>query len=245
MEDQTQNQKEALKIGICDDEPVMLEHLRELTYQILADRWNLEVECFPSYAQMRAAAKAYQILILDIQLEDGNGIELAKQVGGENPECQILFVSGFVQYVSDVYDVPHVCLVLKDQLQAQLPRFLIRAAEKISSQDQHTIEIRVKGSSLRLHTDQIRLMEQNGHVTYIYLANGNQLQTRGKLKELAKHPDFLQCHVSYAVNLNWVEALQEKDFRLRSGESIPISRANYRRTKEAFFRTLVERTEIS
>ena len=58
MEDQTQNPKEALKIGICDDEPVMLEHLRELTYQILADRWNLEVECFPSYAQMRAAASA-------------------------------------------------------------------------------------------------------------------------------------------------------------------------------------------
>ena len=27
MVDQTQNQKEALKIGICDDEPVMLEHL--------------------------------------------------------------------------------------------------------------------------------------------------------------------------------------------------------------------------
>lgn len=239
-----QAQKKALKIGICDDEPVMLEHLRELTCQILGETWNLEVECFSSYAQMRAASKEYHILILDIRLEDGNGIDLARQMGEENPECQILFVSGFVCYVSNVYDVPHVCLVLKDQLPTQFPRFLLRAAEKIATEDQHTISTRVKGSNLRLHTDQIRFMERSGHITYIHLANGNQLQTREKLGVLAHHPDFLQCHVSYAVNLNWVEALREKEFLLRSGEAIPISRANFRKAKEAFFHSLAARTEV-
>lgn len=236
------SQADILRIAICDDDPHMLTQLQDLTQTTLTDRWQLDIACYSEYHQMLADAGGFHIVLLDIQLADGNGIDLARKIAEVNPECHILFVSGYVCYVSDVYDVPHLCLVLKDQLQLQLPRFLRRAAEETVRRKDSVLTVKVNGESIRLNIAQIRFLEQRGHITYINLVNAQQLQVREKLAELSQTPELLRCHVSYAVNLRWVECMLDRDFLMHGGERVPISRANAKNAKAAFYRYLVDHT---
>lgn len=236
-------EKRTLRIAICDDNPLMLEHLRDLVQQALSSQWQISIICDTSPRKLLSNKLGFQIAVLDIQLLESNGIDIARTMITQSPNCRIIFVSGFPRYVSDVYDVPHVCLVLKEQLDEQLPKFLLRAAMEVTSQEDQLISIRVKGAYQQLRVADICFLERKGHTTFIHMRSGPSIQTRSKLDELLFYIanwHMCRCHVSYAVNLQYVEALQERDFVLQGGRSIPISRVNMPAAKSAFFRYLRE-----
>lgn len=236
--------REALHVVICDDDPVMLPYLRELTEKTLTEE-PLEIHTALSPETLGEQARSAQILVLDIQMPEQSGIALAKDILRENPDCQIIFVSGFVCYVSDVYDVPHVAMVLKDRLEEQLPKFLLRAASQVRLQKGKWMTVPFKGKEERVLVANICYLERSGHTTHIFLQNGQCLQTREKLDTLLSQTGssaLCRCHVSYAVNLRWTAALEGQGFRMQTGERLPISRIHLRQAKEAFFGYLQEVT---
>lgn len=237
------SQPEILRVAICDDNPPVLEKMQEIVERTLSPFWELIVFRDTSPRNLLSQAGAFQILVLDIQLLEENGITFANKILSLNPDCRIIFDSGFLCYVSAVYDVPHIGMVLKDQMEEQLPKFLMRAAAEASSLSEQALIVNVKGELLRLWASDIRFLERREHITQICLKSGQALQTRDKLDVLlaqTSSPELCRCHVSYAVNLRWVASMQGKDFILRTGECIPISRANMQAAKAAFFRYLRE-----
>ena len=229
--------KEPLQVVICDDDPVMQQHLRELTEEILASE-TLALRTALSPGELDEQARSAQILVLDIQMPEQDGIALAKSIFRENPDCQIVFVTGFVRYVSDVYDVPHVATVMKDRLGEQLPKFLLRAARQARMQAAKWMTVQIRGKEERVLASNVCYLERSGHVTRVYLQNGQCLQTREKLDSLISRtgePTLCRCHVSYAVNLRWVSSLEGQGFRMQNGERLPISRIHLHNAREAFF----------
>lgn len=237
--------KGKLKIAICDDNPLMLEKLRMIVERTLSEQWDLEILWDTSPQRLLEMRSEFQIVVLDIQLPEENGVAFAQKIIAQNSDCRVIFVSGFLRYVSDVYDVPHLGMVLKDQLREQLPKFLLRAANEVSALEEETLTVTVKGEPQRLRVSNIYFMERKGHITLIRLKSGQQVQSREKLDALLSQVpacNLCRCHISYAVNLRWVESMGGREFVLAGGESIPISRANLQAAKTAFFRYLRETT---
>lgn len=237
--------KGTLRIAICDDNPLALEQLKILVARTLSSEWNLTLTCDTSPQNLLTNSALIQIVILDIQLPDCSGIDVARVLTAKNPHCCVIFVSGFPCYVSDVYDVPHMCLVLKNQLQTQLPKFLLRAAAEVTAQAEQILTVRTKGEPLRLTVADICFMERREHITFIYLKSGLCVQTREKLDALLTRISswkLCRCHISFVVNLPWVETMRGRDFIMRSGVRVPISRVNMQAAKAAFFRYLRETT---
>lgn len=230
-------EKKGLTIAICDDEEVSLCYLRQIAEQALGSYWALEILCTDSPEKLLEQADRTQIALLDIQMPEENGIVLAQRLREKNLQCNIIFVSGYVQFVSDVYDVPHLCMVLKDQVDAQLPKYLRRAADAAACGDGH-LAIRTNGLEQDVPIKSIRYLERRGHITYISLQNGQQIQTREKLDDLLDRidsPHICRCHVSFAANMQWVVSMQEKEFVMKQGDIVPISRANKRLVKKRYF----------
>lgn len=46
--------------------------------------------------------------------------------------------------------------------------------------------------------------------------------------------NFLRCHKSYIVNMNWIESLSAQGILLENGKKIPVSRARYNQARERF-----------
>ena len=70
---------EPLQVVICDDDPVMLQYLRELTEKALASEiFTVRTALAPG--KLDAQARSAHILVLDIQMPEQSGIALAKTV---------------------------------------------------------------------------------------------------------------------------------------------------------------------
>lgn len=228
-----------LKILICDDDPIILERLLHISRDTLSPSWNTSFLCTTDPASPSVTVEDIQIAVLDIVLVNENGILLAQKLLQQNPDCQIVFVSGYPRYVSDVYDVPHLGMVLKDQLELQLPKFLLRAVKSLQMLQEKTLSVPVNRSLLQLNLSSILYLERRAHTTSVYLITGKEIRTRAKLGELLSQVcvEWLcRCHVSYVVNLCHVASLEGRSFILVNGEHIPISRVYLQNVKAAYYR---------
>ena len=57
--------------------------------------------------------KHFDILFIDINLGDSNGIHIAKEIRSYNNECIIVFITGFVNYAFKAYSVRPLTFLLK------------------------------------------------------------------------------------------------------------------------------------
>ena len=232
------NQELQLNIAICDDDPVMAQKLQDLCSRILMDRYSLSYLVSQTPRELLTSQMVFSIALLDVHLLEISGIELAREILQRNPNCRILFVSGYVHVVSDVYDVPHFCFILKDQLDSKLPKFLLRAAEMSAQDAEAEISVKTGRDIALLPLNQIVLLERRGHWTYITMADQSVHQVREKLNSLNTrmgNTDFVRCHISYVVNLRYVQSMTKRTLTLKNGALVPISLPHEQEVRNAFF----------
>jgi len=229
---------ETLAVAICDDEPEILKQLQRLAQSAL-DGTPAVFYAAGQPQSLLMEKRCFDIAILDIRFPGFSGIELAKWLLGRNPLCQILFVSSFPTYVSDVYDVPHLVMILKDQLQAQLPKYLRRAVQNLWTSGSVKL---VSADTVRVFAAaQIVCLERNGRVTEVTMRDGETVTCADKLSDLQRQLPaecFCRCHASFLVNLQYVAEHRRDRFTLRTGAVVPISRANAEQSREKFMRYL-------
>ena len=96
-----------LKIAICEDSEIFVEIIKKNIETILKVPYELHPflsgrEFMTSLPEMGCP---YDIVFLDISLGEDtvSGIELGQMINGENPRTQLIFISQYLEYASDVY----------------------------------------------------------------------------------------------------------------------------------------------
>ena len=234
-------EKLKLNIAICDDEPAILEQLETICRQILEPAYDLCLCCSTRPEEILGAHMAVQLALLDVQLQRSSGIALAQRLLLDNPACRIIFVSAHTSVVSDVYDVPHYCMILKDQIPAQLPKFLHRAADEVAQEAGKSLQVWVHKKTVNMMLSDIVFMERRGHVTTIVLRSGEKIAVRDKLSELLERipsPYFCRCHISYVANLTQVQEVDGHYLKMTTGDQLPVSNSYEEETWKTYSRYL-------
>ena len=236
-----------LYIGICDDDQCMLNILNSECQEVLKDSYSPVIHTAQSAKELLSSNIPYHIAVLDVQMEETDGVELARELMTRNSSCQILFISGFSRSVSYVYEVPHAGLVMKDHLNEYLPGFLKKAADFAASAAGETLTVQVGKNTVQTKLSDISFLERNGHWTTLMLCSGSTLRTREKLTDLIRrinNTGFCQCHVSYAVNLMNVRRLEGQTLVMDRELKIPISR-NYQKDFMSAFYSYLSQSQSS
>lgn len=129
-------------------------------------------------------------------------------------------------------------MVLKEQLENQLPKFLLRAASVLDSAREETLTVLSNRVPLQLRLSGIVYLERKDHITYLHLLSGHTIRTRQKLSEILaqlQSGTLCRCHVSFAVNLRHVAGLNARSFLLCTDEQIPISRIYIQGARSAYY----------
>ena len=179
----------------------------------------------------------YNLVFLDIELEDKSisGIDLGQMINSRNPQTQLIFISQYLEYASDVYSTKHTYFINKNRLNDYLADALHAALKNLATGRKQYLTFKVKQTQLRIPADDILYLERNLRETFIYTGN-KTYTTRDKLSELQQQlPSFFVCcHRSFLVNLHAVTSLHHAEIILNNGQGIPVSRAHYDDTKKAF-----------
>ena len=234
-----------IRVLLGDDNPIILEEIRRIVEKEFAEIPHA-VLCTaePDLTQLRE--KEFQIAVLDVMQPKISGIELAQTLLAVNRQCQIIFVTGYVGCVTDVYTVPHLCLILKDRLPELLPGQLRRAVAELRRMEKALLIVSAHGTIFQIRQSNICYVERVGHTSHIICVDGRDVAVPDKLDSMERQlnpVDFCRCHVSYLINFQNVSAYQRKQFTMQNGTIVPVSRVNGERVREKYMEFLAEAGE--
>lgn len=217
-------------VWICDDEPQQADFLQRLTADWAKRRaFKLHIMQYHSAEELLFAYdadKRVDILLLDIELPGISGMELARRVRQSDRQLQIVFVSGYSDYLADGYEVEALHYLLKPVSAQKLDAVLDRALERLDARGRSLLVESDEGLC-RLPLSEIRWLEVMGN--YVTIHAGRDYTLRKPLKDLEPLLDesFFRTGRSFLVNLRFVKEVTRTQVTLTDASTVPLSRRRY------------------
>lgn len=230
-----------IELAICDDERVEADYLAALAQEWAVSRGvDVRVRTFESAEALLfgcGEGASADVLIIDIQMKGMDGMALARRIRRDDEGAQIVFVTGYPDYMAEGYDVGALHYLMKPVREDKLFDVLDRAKKRLS-QDQ-TILLDADGGLARVRMDEIASAEAFDHMLEIRTTSG-RFSVRMTLSELEGRLSgaFVRCHRCAIVNLLHVRRITRTEVALDSGETVPLSRRLYADVNRAMLRSL-------
>lgn len=231
-----------LKIAICDDDISQREYLTGTVAEwVKRHRHLAEVR---QYADAKSFLfdyledKGFDILLLDIEMPEMNGIELAKAVRRENSTVQIVFITGFYEYFSDGFDVSALHYLIKPADERKLFTVLDKAVDNLAYRQRSVLLVTAEGE-VKVSLADILYIESENVYIIVHTVHGDY-RTRMALTKFSEQLDetFFKVHRSFVVGLKYVKKITRTEVTVTNGDAIPISRGLYDEVHAALIKYL-------
>lgn len=226
------------KIAICEDSAADQGYIRRLVQHWAADmQHTVQTGIFDSAESFLfhyAARKDYDILLLDIEMGSMDGVELAKQLRQNDAVIQIIFITGFPDFIAEGYEVGAVHYLLKPVSGEKLAGALEKAAGNLHKAAR-TVIFTVEKEEVRVVLSDILYVEAFAHTCRINATNG-QIEIRKSISEIEKilGEGFVRIHRSYLAGISYIRCISRTEVTLDSGVKLPLSRSRYQTANQAF-----------
>ena len=230
-----------LRMLLADDDPVFLSKLERLLTQYAAQQQRkVWIDAYPRDDLSGFVLQSYDIAFLDIDFGDrrGAGIDLARRLRQKRNDAILIFVTNYVEYAPEGYELRAFRYLLKTDVDAKLEAYFSQAVEHFTTK-REVVSIQNNGEIINLAVDDILYLESEKHTVYVYMLCGNfdhyscyaSLQSfEEKLQPLG----FLRIQKSYLVNMRHIKKLQCSEVIMENGLTLPVSGKNYSEIKRAY-----------
>ena len=214
-------------LAVVDDEPRIRVLLRELCSEWAhlrgASLCVSEYESSETYLFSDASA---DILLLDIEMQALSGVELAKRIRQRDETAQIIFVTGYSEYIAEGYEVSALNYLMKSVQKDKLFSTLDRAAARLKSEEKALV-IRTADGVVRVPLRQIRYVDVQGNYLTVHAREDHTV--RKTMNELISELDsrFYRLGRSAAVNLSCIRRVSRSEVILDDDTVLPLPRGAY------------------
>lgn len=208
-----------LGIAVFDDEKIIVDYVGELIKENLDV--NAKIYKYTKLEEFKGDCKKgilqkINAIYIDIKIDSLNGIEIAQKIQQENPKIKIIYMTAYSQYSEAIFKTKPTYLLLKPIKKEQIKKSLERALQE-EKQNKSIKTFNIKGKIFNIEVEKIKYIESNKRVVIIY---EEDLKRRiyGKLDEIEEmlSSNFVRCHQSYIVNLEYVRELNTHEFVLHT-----------------------------
>lgn len=224
-----------MRIAVCDDEQmirdVMVTHLKAFFRDMkIQDNISIDTFCgaFDMLDYMETHKSRYDVVFMDILLGKDNGIKLSEKIVGLHQDVQIIFITGYVDFVEDIFDIVPAGLLIKPITYGKVRKVMEKIIKNISN-NERCITVNNKEGIHVIFMKDITHIESQGRYLIIYRQSGEPVRIIMTVSEMEEmlNIDFVKCHRSYIVNCNKIKRLEKKTIYLMNGQNIPVSSGNY------------------
>lgn len=217
-------------IAICDDSDADRQYISDIVSRWAEDRAHTVQISFFSSAEnflFHYADKTdYDILLLDIEMGAMDGVAMAKKLRLDNDTVQIVFITGYSDYISEGYEVAALHYLMKPVKEDKLFSVLDRAVDKLPKNEK-VLNFEIGGEMVRIPVYQIRYADVSGN--YVTIHACDDLTVKMTLGELEKELDdrFFRVGRSAIVNLTQISRVTKTEIKLNDGVTLPLPRGAY------------------
>lgn len=224
------------KIAVCDDSQADRDYVSSLARRWASERGDTaRIELFSSaesFLFQYAEESDFDILLLDIEMGGMDGVTMAKKLRRDNDTVQIIFITGYSDYIAEGYEVAALHYLVKPLREEKLFSVLNRAAEKLRKNEK-VLHLEISGEMVRLPIHRIRWAEVSGN--YVTIHENADYTVKMTLGQLEKELDerFFRVGRSAIVNLTQISRVTKGSIMLTGGGSIPLPRGAYEAVNRA------------
>ena len=199
---------------------------------------HMQVDCFDNEQKFLTVLKEkkYDLVILDIYMKRINGDQLAQVIREKYPKCQIIFTTASQEHAVKAFKIRAPDYLVKpysyEELENSLNRF-----EEVYKSFLHYIEVKEGRQYTKILITDILYVDYHNHYIQIHTTSNvvrSYMPFDKFAPELRPYAQFLWCYRNCMVNMDYITAVEDKDFVLTDGKRIPISRAMHQEVTQAY-----------
>ena len=225
-----------MRIAICDDQEECLEQALFAIKKCLLGV-DARVDLFKRGSLFLRAfmGRPYDLVFLDIEMPETDGITLAKKLRKLSKDVPIIFLTSHIEYALEGYEVNALRYLTKPVDPTKLRNVLSVVVERI--RQQRILWIKTDMGEQKLLVKDILFMEAKNQNVLIYTAT-DAYCVRYNLtdyeKELAQD-GFFRIHRGYLVSLAHIKSVGKCEIALDNTTTLPVSRSKEKELKELLF----------
>ncbi|MDO5330820.1 MAG: LytTR family DNA-binding domain-containing protein [Bacillota bacterium] len=220
-----------LYIALLDDDQVALGISKTVLESFFTQKGiEFKLDCFSSPLSFLSNAKEveYELVILDIDMPEMDGIEVAKRVRDIKFDATIIFLSQKENLVFDCFSVRPFGFIRKNKLYEDFAKIMNLYLSNANNLDERggSLTIKSKAGILNLKIRDIVYIEGNRNYQSIHLKNEECVDIRMLLSELEEKlssQGFLRIQKGFLVNSFYIRRIEKKEVVLTNGYMLPIS----------------------
>lgn len=232
-----------LLIGICDDESVQVDAISTILENSIS---NYPLELIKAYSGEELIAKLGHLIpdvvFLDIEMKDLNGMQTAKKIRERCPDTIIIFITGYRNFALDAFKLKSMDYLIKPvtekRMKILVQDLLVRLEQiKIFRERNKTVVFSFGDSVIKLKYDEIYFFEKNLRKISVYSDRGqfSFYESMAKLMEKLDMEQFIHCHNSFIVNRSKLVKLDGDGIYIEQfSRTIPVSRKNKQLVRDVF-----------
>lgn len=244
------------RIAVCDDESYYREELCTLLTTFENECGNqFEIHTFSSGEELLKNwnSKIFHIVILDVEMNQMSGIDVAKEIRKSDEDVIILFATSYENYALNAYEVSAMGYLVKPVSYLKLKKLLSKAIIALDylhdreAANVRYIEVKVKYEKVIIEVNKIIYIEKRRNVSIIHTKD-NEYTSYDTLAQLYEKIDinkFVYVHQGYIVNFDLIQEVAKSTVILRDYIEVPISRKYYKDVKERFMNSLYQKLNLA
>ena len=226
-------------IGICDDElqicRIIDKKVRTILHKLYGDDdeyFDIRVYC--SAKDLLEKIENIDIVFLDVEMPEMDGMEAGKIIFERNPECRIIIATSNEKRYSEAFRFYAHRYLNKPLQQEKIREAIVSAVSRTVGNS--TIE--VYQNKIKYNIAQNEIYYIRSYNGYIQIYTANDVFTKNmSLEQIEKELDdrlFFRIHRQYIVGFKNISGFFKNIVKLINGEELEISRRNRIKFERAY-----------
>lgn len=229
-----------MRIGIVDNE----KFWREKAKTFIKEYYNgaVDIDVYASGITLLKKSKQYDIVFIDVEMEQMDGFETATQYKALYPDSVIMMFTVHKEKCQMGYHVGAFRYIYKTKMMEDITEAL-QAVEAFSERnDKVTIHVLNVGKVLLVQNDIVYLETDKRNVR-VHVDGKEYICTDriGQIEKLLAPDRFCRCHRSYLVNVDKIKSLNRTEAILENESQILVSARRYFTLKRLYLERKFQR----
>lgn len=227
-----------IKIVVCDDNFADGKKMESIIKSYLSERHIVNNCIYYQNSQLLwyeiEDGERFDIIFLDIEMQNINGFDLAARVKAVLPDILIVFVSAHESYVYKSFECQPYRFVPKHKLDSMLFPVLGAAVNEISKIEKGMYLIENQQGIEKIPIRNIVYICREGKYAYITKTDKTQSKVRKTLKQVYTElpaDEFIWGDRGYLCNLSHIVQIQNQKLTLSTGEQLYVSERRFSERK--------------
>lgn len=238
--------EQIFSVAICDDEKSVLDIVENVTKTVFAERNIIsKIYKFSNAKELLETLSTNHIdlVFLDIELNEDDGIEIAKQINSKNIDTKIVFISSHEERVFDSLKARPYGFIRKSSFIKDFDFVINTYLNEGNINDETDYKLAIVGKNTQgISVSNISFIESQGRYQIIHLANPKEeISVRLSMNELSdelKDHSFIRIHKSYLVNSSFIQVINSDNVKLTTGDILYVSKRNVPEIKNTYIQLL-------